>query len=83
MEEAGFVDVKEIHHHWPINTWPTSKHEKEIGLWCRENLLDGLESISMAPMTRYLEMSEGEVRKVLECVEKEIIDRQIYAYIPV
>jgi hypothetical protein len=22
MEKAGFVDVKEVHHHWPINTWP-------------------------------------------------------------
>lgn len=82
MEEAGFVNVTEVHHKWPINTWPADKHEKYIGLWARENLLEGLESISMAPMTRRLGMSEGEVREVLERVEKEIKDRSIHAYIP-
>jgi hypothetical protein len=36
----------------------------------------------MALMTRYLGMSEGEVREVLQLVEKEIKDRKIHAYIP-
>jgi hypothetical protein len=22
IEKAGFVDVKEVHHNWLINTWP-------------------------------------------------------------
>jgi hypothetical protein len=24
MEKAGFVGVKEVHHNWPINTWPAA-----------------------------------------------------------
>jgi hypothetical protein len=24
MKKAGFVDVKEVHHNWPINTWPAA-----------------------------------------------------------
>ncbi|KUJ06154.1 TAM domain methyltransferase, partial [Mollisia scopiformis] len=83
MEDAGFVDVKEVQHdRWPINPWPKGKDEKEKGMWCLQNLLLGLESISMALMTRYLGMSVWEVRGDLECVEKEIKDRKTHAYIP-
>jgi len=82
MKDAGLVDIKEVHYKWPINIWPADKHEKEIGKFCLQNLLLGLESISMAPMTRFLNMSEEEVREILERVEKEIMNQNIHAYIP-
>jgi len=36
----------------------------------------------MALMTRYLGMSEQQVREIIERVEKEIRKRTIHAYIP-
>ncbi|TVY80933.1 Secondary metabolism regulator laeA [Lachnellula suecica] len=83
MEDAGFIGVKEVHYRWPINPWPTDQHEKEKGKWSLQNLLLGLESISMALMTRYLGMSEHEVREVIKRMEKEIKNRKIHAYIPI
>lgn len=82
MEDTGFVDVTVMEYKWPINTWPIDKHEKELGLWSFANLVDGLESISMAPMTRYLDKTEDEVRKIINCVENEIRNQNIHAYIP-
>lgn len=54
MIAAGFQDVVELSWRWPLNTWPRNKKEKELGLWSRENTLDGLEGIAMAVMTRVL-----------------------------
>jgi hypothetical protein len=83
MEDAGFIDVKESHYKWPINPWPTDPHEKEKGKFSLTNFLLGLESISMALMIRYLDMSEQDVRELIDCVQKEIKNRKIHAYIPV
>lgn len=83
MEDAGFLDVKEVHYKWPINPWPSDEHEKEKGKFSLANLLLGLESISIALMTRYLHMSEQDVRKLIERVEKEVRNQKIHAYIPV
>ena len=33
MEEVGFVDVVEVVHKWPTNTWPKDPEYKEIGAW--------------------------------------------------
>lgn len=54
MEEAGFVDVVEIVHKWPTNTWPKDPEHKEIGAWQLTNNLEGLQGWSMAPFTRML-----------------------------
>jgi hypothetical protein len=83
MEDAGFVDVTEVQYKWPINPWPTDGLEKAKGGWCLMNLILGLESMSMAPMTRYLGMSEEEVREFLNSVQKEVKNQNIHAYIPV
>jgi SAM-dependent methyltransferase len=85
MEDAGLVDVKQVPYRWPMNKWPIRKTEKEIGIHCQANLIQckGLESISMAPMTRYLGMTKEEVTEILDRVEREITDTNIHAYIPV
>lgn len=83
MENAGFVDVKEILLKWPINGRSSNRQERVVGAWSQQNLLMGLESFSMAPMTRYLGMSKEEVHDLLEVVKKEIENPEIQASIPV
>jgi hypothetical protein len=34
MEEAGYVDVVQVIHEWPMNKWPADKRMKEIGTYC-------------------------------------------------
>lgn len=54
MEEAGFVDIVEKHFFWPLNSWPKGRREKLIALWTQQNLLDGIQAMSMAVLTRAL-----------------------------
>lgn len=82
MEEAGFVDVVEVRHVWPQNTWPADRRLKELGRWNLVNSLDGLQGYSMALMTRVLGMSTEEVEMLLMDVRKDMKSRKIHAYWP-
>ncbi|KAK2065388.1 S-adenosyl-L-methionine-dependent methyltransferase [Colletotrichum caudatum] len=69
LKEVGFVDV-------------TDAHYIELGSWCLENLMGGLEAFSMAPFTRTLGWTKDEVIVFLIDVRKELRDRGIHAYNP-
>ncbi|KAK1458750.1 hypothetical protein CCUS01_09004 [Colletotrichum cuscutae] len=83
LEEVGFEDVTITKFKWPINSWPKDPHYRELGIWCLENWMEGLEGFSMAPFTRVLEWTKEEVNVFLISVRKELKDRGIHAYIPV
>lgn len=61
MEEVGFADVVEKHSYWLINSWPRGRREKQIGVWTQQNMLDGLNAMSMAVLTRGLGWSTERV----------------------
>lgn len=82
MEEAGYVDVKEVQYIWPQNTWPQDPKLKELGRWMLVNSLDGLEGYSLAILTRGLGMSAAEVQVFLADVRRDMKDRRIHAYWP-
>lgn len=54
MEEAGFVDIVEVVHKWPMSTWPKDPEYKDLGAWQLANLLQGIQGFCMAPFTRAL-----------------------------
>lgn len=80
LEEAGFVDVKEVIFKWPINTWPREKRYKELGIWSSENTRDALEAIALAPLTRVLKWKPEEVQLLLQGARRDIKDTRIHAY---
>ena len=83
MEEAGFVDVVEVVHKWPSNTWPKDPDYKELGMWQYTNVLQGLQGFTMAPFTRGLGWSPQEVEVFLVDVRKDLKNRKIHAYWPI
>ena len=83
FSEVGFVDVVEHKFAWPNGTWPRGKKQKTMGLWTMTNGLDGVNSISMAMMTRALGMPHEEVEVYLVDVRKDIKSKAIHAYYPV
>lgn len=83
MEEAGFVDVVEVVHKWPTNTWPKDPEHKEIGAWQLTNNLEGVQGWVMAPFTRVLGWTPAEVEIFLVDVRKDLKNRKIHAYWPV
>lgn len=81
MEEIGFVDVEERRFAWPLNTWPKAKKDKLVATWMQEDLLTGLQGLSMGLLTRGLGWSTQEVESLLVDVRKDVKNRNIHAYL--
>jgi hypothetical protein len=80
MEDAGFLDVQEKTFKWPIDTWPRDKRFKEIGMWSRENTLEALEALALAPLTRALGWTADEVQLLLVGARNDVRNTRIHAY---
>ncbi|KAF4997445.1 hypothetical protein FGRMN_3809 [Fusarium graminum] len=85
FRDAGFVDIVETVFKWPTNSWPQDKKYKEIGQWHNMNMdaFKGLESLSIAVLTRVMGWSQEEVTVFLAKVRKEFNDKAIHAYWPI
>ncbi|CZR50799.1 related to methyltransferase [Phialocephala subalpina] len=83
FEEAGFVDVTENHFQWPMNTWPKGERMKTLGSYWREDILRGLEGLSMAVLTRGGGLTKEEVLEMTAKVRKDINNKGIHAYLPI
>ncbi len=80
LEQAGFVDVKQIVFKSPTNSWPKSKQLKGVSAFQLLAHLDGLEGISMGLMTRGLQWKPEEVKVLLAKIRPELLDRSIHSY---
>lgn len=80
MKEAGFVDVVETRYFWGTNPWVKGKKQKLQAAWCCQNLLDGLNAMSMALFTRVLGWSTERIEVLLAEVRNDLKDRRIHAY---
>lgn len=83
LEAAGYVDVVERVHYWPMNRWPKDPKLKELGMWNCENMVTGLSGFSMALFTRVLGMSAEEVEVYVVDARKEMKDTKIHAKWPI
>lgn len=80
--EAGFCDVQERVWKVPIGMWePRDIKLKTVGLYCGRYISDGLESMTMAPLTRYLGYSCAEVHMFLIDVRTALKNMDIHAYL--
>ncbi|OAF63049.1 hypothetical protein VC83_00142 [Pseudogymnoascus destructans] len=82
FEERGFVDITLKIFKLPINTWPKDTRMKVLGAWEMENLLSGMEVMTMRVFVKALGWTEEEVLVFLVNVRKEVKDRGIHAWFP-
>lgn len=82
FEERGFVDISLKIFKLPINTWPKDTRMKVLGAWEMENLLSGMEVMTMRVFVKALGWTEEEVQVFLVNVRKEVKDRNIHAWWP-
>lgn len=82
FEDVGFENVVERRFHWPMNTWPKGKKNKQLGIWTLSNGLSGLNAVSNAVLTRGLGMSPEEVESLLVDVRLDFKNKHIHAYYP-
>lgn len=83
MLDVGFVEVSMTVTKWPTNDWPADPGWKEIGMWNAENILSGIEGLSMAALTRGHKWTREAVDVFLIDVRRDLKDRNIHAYWPV
>jgi hypothetical protein len=82
MRAAGFVNVTTRIFHVPIGVWPKNKVLKNVGLYWRTILIDGLEPIALGPITRGLKWGKEEVDAWLAGVRKAYMDGWVHSHMP-
>jgi hypothetical protein len=82
MQEAGFINVTQRIFFTPIGAWPQNRALKEVGVYWRAVLMEGLEAIALRPLTGALGWSKEEVEVFLASVRKAYMDRSTHAYMP-
>ena len=80
LEEAGFVDVKQILFKSPTNTWPAIKEMKRVGEFQLLTHLEGIEGVSIGLMTRALHWKAEEVRVLMARLRPELKNKDIHSY---
>ena len=82
MEKAGFINITERVFFTPIGPWPKNRALKEVGLYWRAVLMEGLEAIALAPLTRGLGWEKPEVDVFCAKTRAAYLDKGTHAYMP-
>ncbi|KAG9229111.1 S-adenosyl-L-methionine-dependent methyltransferase [Amylocarpus encephaloides] len=82
LRDAGFVNIEEKIFKIPVGTWPKNRTMQTIGLYMRSVIYDGLQGISMGPLTRAMKWTPEEVEVFLVSVRKELLDSSTHSYLP-
>lgn len=80
LERAGFVDIEEQVIRIPLNPWPKDPFEKDIGRWYNLGLTQGLQALTLAPLTRMLNWTPEEVERLLVDVKREVCNKKYHVY---
>jgi hypothetical protein len=82
MRNAGFINVTERVFFTPIGPWPKNRALKEVGMYWRATLMEGIEAIALGPMIRGLGWRKEEVEVFIAGVRKAYVDRETHAWMP-
>lgn len=80
MEEIGFEDVVERRFYLPTSPWPKGRYFKTVAAYFQEDLLTGLEAISLKVLS-LLGWTPEEIQVLLVDVRKDLRDTNIHAFI--
>jgi hypothetical protein len=80
MEDVGFVDVVEKPFYWPTSAWAKGKYYKEVALYWQEDLLRGLEGISLKAMGS-MGWTVEEIQAFLPGVRDDVKNTSIHAFL--
>lgn len=80
LSSRGFVDIQEQVIPIPVNSWPNDPRQKDIGRWYNVGFAQGLESMSLAPLTRMYNWEPAAVVNLCSEVKQEIGSKRFRAY---
>jgi hypothetical protein len=79
MERAGFEDVTEKVFDLPLGDWPEDRRLKEVGLFQRFQMVEGVHGIAFGLLTRVAGWSAQRVEAFLAGVRREMRDRNVHS----
>lgn len=80
LEQAGFVDISEQVIKLPLNPWPADPHLKQVGAWYNLGLTQGLEALSLGPLTRINHWSKADVEQLIGAAKRDICSKKYHSY---
>ncbi|KAJ1336005.1 gliotoxin biosynthesis N-methyltransferase [Microdochium nivale] len=80
LQEMGCVNIVEKREAVGLNPWPKGARNKEMALLLQTDMVNGLESMSMALFTRILGWEADQVREFLVRVEADMKNPKIHCY---
>jgi hypothetical protein len=80
LERQGFVDIQEQVIKIPLNPWPNDAAMKDIARWYNLALTQGLEAMTLAPLTRVFNWTKDDVERLVADVKREICSRKVHVY---
>lgn len=80
LEQQGFVEIQEQVIKVPLNPWPADPHLKDIGRWFNLGMVQGLEAVSLGPMTRIFGWTKEDVDRLVLEVKRELCSRRYHGY---
>ena len=79
MAEAGFRDVTEKVFDLPLGDWPEDRRLKEVGMFQRFQMVEGIHGIAFGLLTRVAGWSTERVEAFLAGVKREMKDRSVHS----
>lgn len=81
LHDAGYENIQEKVFKVPVGMWARNQTLKTIGLYLRSIILDGLQGVSMKPLTKGMGWSVEEVEVFLVDVRKCLMDKSVHSYL--
>lgn len=76
LASTGFVDITVRREVWPVTRWPENPAIDEVGRWGALGMSEALDSYSIAVLTRVLNWSLDDVKKLISDARKEMRNKE-------
>ncbi|KAK0731414.1 S-adenosyl-L-methionine-dependent methyltransferase [Lasiosphaeris hirsuta] len=83
MMDAGFVDLNEETIKFALNGWPNDARGREIGRWFNLGFTQGMQALTMAPLSRGHGKTHTEIMALIEKALVEVRSLKVHAYFTV
>jgi len=80
LERQGFVEIQEQVIKVPLNPWPADPFLKDVGRWYNLGLTQGLEALTLGPLTRMSSWKQADVDRLIADAKREICSKKYHAY---
>lgn len=82
FREAGFENIVERRFYWPTSPWAKGKYFKTVAMYFQEDMVSGLEAISMKVL-QVTGMKPKEIQEFCEEVKADFRNTDLHAYLMV